>query len=122
MVLPRPNQEPELEPEPEPFAAPYIEEVKRPARVTPRSIEIEEIDRLSRELGLNLKYVEPAAEQATPTLAPVDEGDVFDFGAALDRARNQASGRQSIEIPQAGLDEEAIRQAAIAEARADAER
>src|SRR5688572_1458370 len=69
--IPEPEPEPELEPEPEPapapFAAPFIEEVKRPARVAPRSIEIEEIDRLSRELGLNLKYVEPAAEQATPT-------------------------------------------------------
>src|SRR5687767_4052333 len=40
------------------FTSHPLEEVKSPARVAPRSIEIEEIDRLSRELGLNLKYVE----------------------------------------------------------------
>ena len=69
-----------------------IEEVVRPAfaptaRVRPQSMEIEEIDRLSRELGLNLKYVDNA-EQVLPSPAPIDEGDIFDFGAALDRARN----------------------------------
>lgn len=113
------------------FAAPHIEEevkppvvqeVQRPARAAPRSIEIEEIDRLSRELGLNLKYVETAADPAPPTPAPVDDGDIFDFGAALDRARNAASGRRSFDVSQSELDAEAIREAAIAEARAVAER
>ena len=57
------------------------------------------------------------------------EGDVLDIPAAkfeLPRqeidASNRVSGRRSIDTPQAGLDEEAIREAAIAEARADAVR
>ena len=119
--VPAPEPEPVapyIEPEP---VAPYIEEVRRPARVAPRSIEIDEIDRLAKELGLNLKY-EPAADAMTPTPVPADEGDVFDFGAALDRARNEASGRRPAEPAQSGVDAEAIREAAIAEARAEAER
>ena len=101
---------------------PVIEEVKRPARVAPRSIEIEEIDRLSRELGLNLKYVESTADPAPPAPAPpVDDGDIFDFGAALDRARNAASGRRSVDLSPSELDAEA-REAEIAAARAEAER
>ena len=110
-------------PYPDP-ATPYIEEVKAPARTKPRSIEIDDIDRLSKELGLNLKYLDPPAEPsgAAPTPAPVDEGDVFDFGAALDRARNAASGRRSVDLSQSELDAEAIREAAIAEAREVAER
>lgn len=47
---------------------------------------------------------------------------MFDFGAALDRARNEASGRSTSEPPAIGVDTEAIREAAIAEARAAAER
>src|SRR5688572_20661789 len=101
--------------------APFID-LPRPARVAPRSIEIDEIDQLARELGLNLKYVETPASEASPSLAPVDEGDIFDFGAALDRARNVAGTRRSSEMVQPGLDAEAIREAAIAEARVIAER
>jgi hypothetical protein len=106
---------------------PFIEEAPfidfpRPARVAPRSIEIDEIDQLARELGLNLKYVETPANEASPSLAPVDEGDIFDFGAALDRARNVVGTRRSSEMVQPGLDAEAIRDAAIAEARVTAER
>jgi CheY-like chemotaxis protein len=98
------------------------EEVRRPARVAPRSIEIDEIDRLSRELGLNLKYVETPADAALPTPAPpADDGDIFDFGAALDRARNAASGRRSADLSSSELDAEA-REAEIAAARAEAER
>ena len=112
--VPAPEPEPELEPAP--IAPP------RPiSRVVPKSIEIDEIDRLAQELGLNLKYVENTAE-ATPTPAPIDEGDIFDFGAALDRARNEASGRRTVDLSQAGIDAEAIREAAIAEAREAAER
>jgi CheY-like chemotaxis protein len=104
--------EPELEQEPEPVR-----------RAAPRSIEIDEIDRLAKELGLNLKYVDTSAEPAAPTPAPVvDEGDIFDFGAALDRARNEASGRRASDPMPTGVDPEAIREAAIAEARAEAER
>jgi hypothetical protein len=101
--------------------APFID-LPRPARVAPRSIEIDEIDQLARELGLNLKYVETPASEASPSLAPVDEGDIFDFGAALDRARNAAGSRRSVDMVQPGLDAEAIREAAIAEARVTAER
>ncbi len=119
VYVPPAEPEPELAPEP---IAPFIEEVRASARVAPRSIEIDEIDRLAKELGLNLKYVEPAAETKAPNLAPADEGDVFDFGAALDRARNEASGRRTAEPSASGVDTEAIREAAIAEARAAAER
>lgn len=113
---------PVVEAVPEPVSsAPPIEEVTQPARVPPRAIEIEEIDQLSRELGLNLKYVGTTSD-APPSPPPVDEGDIFDFGAALDRARNAASGRRSVEVSQSDLDAEAIREAAIAEARAEAER
>ncbi|MEO5741287.1 MAG: PEGA domain-containing protein [Vicinamibacterales bacterium] len=97
-----------------------VEEVARPARVVPRSIEIDEIDQLSRELGLNLKYVDTTSGPVSPSLAPADEGDVFDFGAALDRARNNT--QHSADVVNAGLDAEAIRAAAIAEARVTAER
>src|SRR5688572_132359 len=80
---------PEPEPEPERIVP------SRPmSRAVPKSIEIDEIDRLAQELGLNLKYVDDA--DAAPTPAPIDEGDVFDFGAALDRARNEASGRRTV--------------------------
>ena len=105
-------------------AASFVEQAFAPAtasRVTPRSIEIDEIDRLSRELGLNLKYVDDTTEP-TPSPVPVDEGDVFDFGAALDRARNAAGSRSSVDNTQAAIDAEAIREAAIAEARVVAER
>jgi hypothetical protein len=118
IFVPEPAQV--FEPEPEPAVA-YIEEVRRPALVAPRAIEIDDIDRLAKELGLNLKY-EPPVETAAPTPVPADEGDVFDFGAALDRARNEASARRTIEPSSGGVDAEAIREAAIAEARAAAER
>ena len=89
-------------------AAPFID-VPRPARVAPRSIEIDEIDRLARELGLNLKYVETAAERGVADRSlPVDEGDMFDFGAALDRARNErrdpALGRNGAARPRCRSD------------------
>jgi hypothetical protein len=112
---------PEEVEEPAPIAPPIEEEIARPARAAPRSIEIDEIDRLSRELGLNLKYVDSAAKQE-PSSPPVDDEDIFDFGAALDRARNAAGNRRSVDVEQPGLDAEAIREAAIAEARAAAER
>ena len=96
-----------------------VEEVARPAaRLVPRSIEIDDIDRLSRELGLNLTYVDDSASEP----APADEGDVFDFGASLDRARNAAVNRGPADVLQPSIDAEAIREAAIAEARAAAER
>ena len=117
--VPQAEREPELEPEPVLARAPEPE--PEPARrITPRSIEIDEIDRLAKELGLNLKYVEPAATATAPV--PADEGDVFDFGAALDRARNEASGRRTIDASASSVDSETIREAAIAEARAAAER
>lgn len=127
-LMPEPEPMMSASPPPPVFAAPHMEEVKppvieetqRPARAAPRSIEIEEIDRLSRELGLNLKYVETAADPPPPTPAPADE-DIFDFGAALDRARNAASGRRSVDVSPAELDAEA-REAEIAAARAEAER
>ena len=118
---PEPIREPEpavyRQPEPEPALEP---ELLKP-RAVPKPIEIDEIDRLAKELGLNLKY--SATDAAPPPApAPVEEEDVFDFGAALDRARNAASGRRSTDISQAELDAEAIREAAIAEAREVAER
>ena len=96
-----------------------VEEVPRPARIAPRSIEIDEIDRLSRELGLNLKYIDAAVEE--PSATPADEEEVFDFGAALDRARNNVD-RLSAYDSALPLDADAIREAAVAEARATAER
>ena len=118
---------PEPEPfvEPEPIVHPEPDLVPEPqllnSRAAPKAIEIDEIDRLAKELGLNLKYT--ATDSApTPAPAPAEEEDIFDFGAALDRARNAASGRPSIETSQADLDAEAIREAAIAEAREAAER
>ena len=115
------ESEPLVAPEPEPEP----ESVTRPAvlkaiEAVPKAIEIDDIDRLAKELGLDLKY---SATDAAPTPAPVpvEDDDVFDFGAALDRARNAASGRP-IEVSQPALDAEAIREAAIAEAREVAER
>jgi hypothetical protein len=108
--------------EPAPQISTYVGEAKPPVRMGPASIEIADIDRLAQELGVNLKYVEPAAEHFEPTPVPADDEDVFDFGAALDRARNQAVNRGPIEMPEGGIDAEAIREAAIAEARAAAER
>jgi hypothetical protein len=101
--------------------APFID-LPRPTRVAPRSIEIEEIDQLARELGLNLKYVETRADEVSLSAPPVDEADVFDFGAALDRARHGARTRRSGEMIEPAIDAEAIREAAIAEARVAAER
>lgn len=108
--------------EPAPQIATYFHEVKPAVRTGPASIEIEDIDRLAQELGVNLKYVEPAVEHTTPSPRPADDEDVFDFGAALDRARNKAVNRGPVEMSDAGLDAEAIRETAIAEARASAER
>ena len=107
--------------EPAPSAL-FIEDVTRPARVAPQSIEIDDIDRLARELGLNLKYIDTPTDSVTPSPAPADDEDVFDFGAALDRARNAAVNRSPVVTEGSGLDAEAIREAAIAEARAEAER
>jgi hypothetical protein len=114
-----PEPEQLLHHEPEPDVVP---EANAPIRMRPRSIAIDEIDRLSKELGLSLKYGSGSPEPEAVTPAAADEGDVFDFGAALDRARNAASGRRSVEISQSEVDAEAIREAAMAEARVTAER
>jgi len=124
MAAPEPELQPEPEPEPEPEPiARFIEEIRPAARVAPKSIEIDEIDQLARELGLELKYVEPPATPIEPTPVPAEDDDVFDFGAALDRARNKAATRRPVvDTGDAAVDAEAIREEAIAEAREAAER
>ena len=93
-----------------------------PVRVAPQPPELDEIDRIARDLGLDLKYAQmPAAPEAAAS-APAEDEDVFDFGAALDRARNLSVNRRPFEGSESGVDAEAIREAAIAEAREAAER
>lgn len=117
-----PVEEPAPVAPPEPIAR-LIEELKPTTRVAPKSIEIDEIDQLARELGLSLKYVEPPAIPIDPTPVPAEDDDVFDFGAALDRARNKAATRRPVvDTGDAAVDAEAIREEAIAEAREAAER
>jgi hypothetical protein len=113
---PDPEPEPELEP-----VASFVEEIQPPVRMAPRSIEIDDIDRLARELGLDLKYVDAPEDPVEPVPVLAEDEDVFDFGAALDHARNKAATRRSVETADV-LDAEAIRGAAIAEAREAAER
>jgi hypothetical protein len=60
------------------------------------------------------------ASELTSVAKPVEE-DPFDFAAALDRARLEAD-RRSAEIAQAQRESDALREAAVAEARAAAER
>jgi hypothetical protein len=117
-----PEPVPEPEPEPAPIAR-LMEEIRPPMRVAPKSIEIDEIDQLARELGLDLKYVEQPAAPIEPTPVPAEDDDVFDFGAALDRARNEAATRrQVVDTGTSTFDAEAIREEAIADAREAAER
>jgi CheY-like chemotaxis protein len=80
----------------------------------------DEIDRIARELGLNLKILDET--DATPPAKAGSDGDSFDFGAALDRARLEAD-RRSLDLARKESEAaEAIREAAIAAARAAAER
>ena len=65
--------------------------------MAPQSIEIDDIDRLARELGLDLKYVDTPVAPPGPRRCAADEEDVFDFGAALDRARNEAANRRPVD-------------------------
>jgi hypothetical protein len=107
-------------PDPPVFEAPRPVAVSRSAW-TPISTEAEDVDRLVRELGLDVRLVE--IDEVTPPAAGVAEAeDTYDFAAALDRARIEADSRRSAELARAEADADAIREAAIAEARADAER
>ena len=103
-------------------AAPSYEAPPEPA-ASGSSFE-DDIDRIARELGLDVRLgggnAPSAPSQAAPPAAESD--DPFDFGVSLDRARNAALGRRSSDITIGGADAEAIREAAIAEARAAAER
>ncbi len=87
----------------------------------------DEIDQLVRRLGLGAKIAEPEPDEApvafveVPAPATRDDDDIFDFGASLDRARNRALTRSEDAAP-AFPDAEAIRESALAEARAVAER
>jgi hypothetical protein len=98
--------------------------------------EYDEVDRLARELGLDVGLMEirdAAAGDAGDGGDAADFGhaiqldevsqfdEAFDFSAALDRARVEAEQRRSMELAQAEL-AEAQREAALAEARATAER
>jgi CheY-like chemotaxis protein len=83
----------------------------------------DEIDQLVRQLGLDVKM---AGVESTPPgrtdEAPSTSDDAgFDFGASLDRARNRALTR-SEENTSTLPDAEAIRESALAEARAVAKR
>jgi hypothetical protein len=80
----------------------------------------DEVDELVRQLGLDASFRDLSDDTAPQTETPSD-GDSFDFGASLDRARNRSGHAPTVDpVPQ--VDAEAIRQAAIAEARAAAER
>ncbi|RPI53947.1 MAG: PEGA domain-containing protein [Acidobacteria bacterium] len=97
--------------------------VARPAASMRAPSIADEIDQLVRQLGLDVRLTEqdetPAA-RAEVTI-PAVEDDVFDFGASLDRARNRALTR-SDDAAAPSPDAEAIRESALAEARAVAER
>ncbi len=86
------------------------------------SIDEDEIDQLVRQLGLDVRLVEidQGAPSASVTSSEPDQS--FDFSAALDRARLDAEVRRAADIAQLQAETEAIREAAIVEARAAAER
>jgi len=107
----------------EPVEIPQIEEpvAAAPSVWTSISTEDEDVDRLARELGLDVRLVE-IDEIPPPAAGVADTEDTYDFAAALDRARLEADSRRSAELARAEADADAIREAAIAEARADAER
>jgi hypothetical protein len=84
----------------------------------------EEIDQLVKQLGLDAKMAEfDSSPAAQPVVAAPDiVDDEFDFGASLDRARNAALVRTDEVVVAPHPDAEAIRESALAEARAVAER
>jgi hypothetical protein len=82
----------------------------------------EEIDQLVRQLGLDVKL--GGAKAPAPPAEVVSQNvqdDDFDLGASLERARNKAIVRTD-ELVLMHPDAEAIRESAMAEARAVAER
>jgi hypothetical protein len=81
----------------------------------------DDIDRLARQLGLDVRLFDIAVT-APPVEIVHEAEDAFDFGAALDRARIEADERRTNDLARAQIDAEAIREAAVAEARATAER
>ncbi len=102
----------------EPFVpAPVAAEPAKPAARAPSIAD--EISQLVRQLGLDVKLGE--IDEDTPSSVSADQNDdVYDFGASLDRARNQ--NKLSDEPAVSVADAEAIRERAVAEARAVAER
>ena len=100
----------------------FTDQIEETSSKSARSIS-EEIDQLVRQLGLDVKLgsndTAPAA-QIEETANAADE-DPFDFGASLDRARNKALTRSDDTVLHQ-QDAEAIRELALAEARAVAER
>jgi hypothetical protein len=85
------------------------------------SVDDDDIDRLMRQLGLDVKLDD--GEPATAAAAPAStDDDIFDFGRSLDQARVEAQQRKSEELERAQLNPDEIRERAIAETRAVAER
>ncbi len=84
--------------------------------------EEDEIDKLVRQLGLDVRMVEIEEVGLPAPMAAQNDEETFDFAAALDRARVEAEERRTTELAQLQFDAEEIREAAIAEARATAER
>jgi hypothetical protein len=94
-----------------------VEQSKREA-----SADEDDIDRLMRQLGLDVK-LDDGEEGATAAAAPAStDDDIFDFGRSLDQARAEAQQRKTKELERAQLDPDEIRERAIAETRAVAER
>jgi hypothetical protein len=92
------------------------------AAPTPSASIADEIDQLVRQLGLDVKLAEVDETPAvTPVISQEPDEDPFDFGASLDRARNIALTRPD-ENATRHADADAIRESALAEARAQAER
>ena len=113
----------EAEVEAEHFDEPEIVEpsiVERPAAAAPASSIADEIDQLVRQLGLDVS-MHDADASAAPQVHASFEDDAFDFGESLDRARNGGE-RLPMAAPPPQIDADAIREAAVAEARATAER
>ncbi|HKY21886.1 MAG TPA: PEGA domain-containing protein [Vicinamibacterales bacterium] len=101
------------------FAAPIVQvEEARPAPSL--DAQVDDVDRLARELGVDVSSLVEIDEVQPPV--GVEAGDTYDFGAALDRARAEADSRRAAELARAEADADAIREAAIAQARAAAER